>query len=155
MSDYDQRIVRETHIKVDGTKLDPGLGSQQERSNTIYNGPTEVAGSAERAELQKGVKYDEGKSPLALLSSEWLLAVGSVMGFGAKKYAAHNWRNGIACSRLMSSALRHVVAFNSGEDVDSETGLSHLAHASCCLMFAFELQKTHPDLDDRYKQKKI
>lgn len=98
----------------------------------------------------KGVKYDQSKEPLSLLSRVWLLGVARVMAFGAKKYAAHNWRGGIERSRLVSAALRHILAYNEGEDVDPETGLSHLDHASCCLMFARELHETRPDTDDRY-----
>lgn len=98
-----------------------------------------------------GVKYDQAKEPIALLSRVWLLGVAKVMGFGAKKYAAHNWRGGIERSRLISAALRHILAYNEGEDTDPETGLSHLDHASCCLMFARELHETRPDLDDRFK----
>lgn len=99
-----------------------------------------------------GLKHDQGKEPLSLLSRTWLLGVGSVLAFGAKKYASHNWRGGIERSRLLSAALRHLLAYNEGEDLDPETGLSHLDHASCCLMFARELHETRPDLDDRFKQ---
>lgn len=102
----------------------------------------------------KGLKYDQTKEPLSLLSRTWLLGVASVMAFGARKYAAHNWRNGIERSRLISAALRHILAYNEGEDKDPETGLSHLDHASCCLMFARETHETHPELDDRFKHGK-
>ena len=34
-----------------------------------------------------------------------------------------------------------IVAYANGEKIDSETGISHLAHAMCCLLFllAFDL----------------
>lgn len=99
-----------------------------------------------------GVKHDGEKEPLALLSRVWLLGVAKVMGFGAKKYAADNWRGGIQRRRLISAALRHLLAYSDGEDNDPETGYSHLDHASCCLMFAREMHETRPDLDDRYKR---
>jgi hypothetical protein len=76
-----------------------------------------------------------------------------VLAFGAQKYAEHNWRNGFAWSRPLSAAMRHITAFNAGEDTDPESGLSHLAHAACCIMFLLEFEKTHPHLDDRYKPK--
>lgn len=101
---------------------------------------------------EKGTKFDDGKTPLNLLSSKWLLGVGEVLKFGAKKYEAHNWRRGIASSRLIDAASRHLLAFNDGEDNDPETGLSHLLHASCCLMFLYELSQTKPELDDRYRR---
>jgi hypothetical protein len=98
-----------------------------------------------------GMKYDQEKNRLDLLSAPWISGVGQVLTFGAGKYAAHNWRKGIARSRLLGAALRHIFAYLGGEDRDPETGLLHLYHASCCLMFASELHFTRPDTDDRYK----
>ncbi len=104
--------------------------------------------------LKEAVKNDQGKAQLELLSAQWLFGVGQVLTFGATKYAAHNWRKGLARSRLLGACLRHVLAYLGGEDNDPETGLLHLHHASCCLMFASELHNTRPDLDDRYRYKK-
>ncbi len=99
-----------------------------------------------------GTKHDNGKAQLDLLSPSWILGVGEVLTFGAKKYASHNWRNGIARSRLLSACLRHIFAYIGGQDIDPETGINHLAHASCNLMFAFEMHHTKPETDDRYKE---
>ena len=99
----------------------------------------------------KAVKFDQGKMPLNLLSSEALNQTAAVLLFGADKYAAHNWRDGFLWSRPLAAAMRHITAFNDGEDRDPESGLSHLAHAACCIMFLLEFEKTHPELDDRYK----
>lgn len=101
-----------------------------------------------------GLKFDTGKEPLELLSRVWLLGVAKVLAFGAKKYAAHNWRKGMQYSRLLGAAQRHILAFQDGENVDPETGLSHLYHASCCLMFLAELSERQPEWDDRYKKEK-
>lgn len=98
-----------------------------------------------------GLKADGAKPPVDLLSTAALLATAEVLGFGARKYATHNWRKGIEWSRVLAAAMRHIIAFNAGQDLDPETGLSHLAHASCCIMFLLEYQLTHPELDDRYK----
>lgn len=108
-----------------------------------------------KAQLTGGVKFDAGKIPLELLSATWIEGVGSVLAFGATKYAAHNWRKGISQSRLVGAGLRHTFRYLAGEDLDPETGLSHLLHASCCFMFAFELKQTHPQLDDRYIIRKL
>jgi hypothetical protein len=98
-----------------------------------------------------GIKHDSNKPPMNLLSREALEQTAMVMGFGKEKYAAHNWRNGFAWSRPLSAAMRHLMAFNDGEDKDPESGLSHLAHAACCIMFLLEFEKTHQHLDDRFK----
>jgi hypothetical protein len=98
-----------------------------------------------------GIKHDSGKPGMNLLSREALEQIALVMDFGKDKYAAHNWRKGFAWSRPLSAALRHIMAFNDGEDKDPESGLSHLAHAACCIMFLLEFEKTHKELDDRWK----
>lgn len=99
----------------------------------------------------KALKFDSDKLPLNLLSTEAMNQTAAVLKFGAEKYAEHNWRKGFAWSRPLAAAMRHITAFNDGEDCDPESGLSHLAHAACCIMFLLEFQKTHPELDDRYK----
>src|SRR3954467_695645 len=82
-----------------------------------------------------GLKFDNEKPRMDLLSWQALKGLASVLGFGAKKYAAHNWRGGIEFSRLIGAALRHIHAYNDGEDLDPESGESHIDHAQCCLMF--------------------
>lgn len=101
--------------------------------------------------LQVGTKYDEDKPPMALLDPEFLEGLARVLGFGANKYAPHNWRNGILCSRLISAAYRHLGAINKGEDIDSESGQSHVYHLGCCVMFLASMIEHRPELDDRYK----
>lgn len=97
------------------------------------------------------VKYDGGKPAFALISPIALEEIAKVMGYGATKYADHNWRAGFKWSRVASAALRHIFAWLRGEDKDKETGLSHLAHAACCICFLLEFEKTKPEMDDRYK----
>jgi len=97
------------------------------------------------------LKFDGGKLPLHLLSTEAMNQTAAVLAFGAQKYAEHNWRKGFVWSIPLSAAMRHITAFNAGEDKDPESGLSHLAHAACCIMFLLEFEKTHKELDDRYK----
>lgn len=101
--------------------------------------------------VDKAIKHDDNKLPLNLLSTEALNQTAAVLKFGMDKYAAHNWRDGFLWSRPLAAAMRHITAFNDGEDRDPESGLSHLAHAACCIMFLLEFEKTHQELDDRYK----
>lgn len=100
--------------------------------------------------MPSGIKNDAEKVRLDLLDPEWLEAVGRVMTFGTRKYSAHNWRGGLSASRLLAACLRHVLAFARGEDTDEETGESHLANASCCLMMLWWTMKHKPELDDRW-----
>ena len=101
--------------------------------------------------MSSGLKHDDGKPRMDLLDRVALEEIARVLGFGAEKYAAHNWRGGIAYSRLVAAALRHLHAFNDGEDLDPESGLSHLGHLGCCVMFLLNMAATRPDLDDRHR----
>lgn len=97
-----------------------------------------------------GVKLDGDKSRVELLDPEFLLSVGDVLAFGAKKYSSHNWRGGISYSRLLGAALRHTLAILRGEDTDVESGFAHTAHLGCCVMFLHWMMIHRKDLDDRY-----
>lgn len=105
-------------------------------------------------EEMTGIKHDQDKPDMSLLSNTALVKVAQVMTFGKRKYSAHNWRGGFVWSRPLAAAARHIYAYIGGEDKDPETGLSHLAHACCCLFFILEFEETRPDLDDRYKADK-
>ena len=88
----------------------------------------------------KGVKHDQGKPRFDLVDAAWHEEVARVLTFGAFKYEPHNWRKGIAYSRLIAATERHINAIKKGETHDLETGLLHAAHASCCLMFLSNFQ---------------
>lgn len=102
----------------------------------------------------KGMKFDQEKPRFDLLDPDALEGVAKVLTFGAKKYAAHNWRNGIAYSRVTAALMRHMAAIQRGEDIDPESGLPHIDHLGCCWMFLSNFMKTRPDLDDRWKPMK-
>lgn len=102
-------------------------------------------------------KYDTSKVRLELLSVPAITAIGEVLTYGANKYKTdtetgdHNWRRGFVWSRLIGATLRHVFAHMAGEDRDPESGLLHIAHAGCCIMFLLEFSIVGKGSDDRYK----
>jgi hypothetical protein len=99
---------------------------------------------------EKGVKAEA----YALLPSEALDEIARVYAFGAEKYAAHNWRKGYEWSKSFSAMMRHLWAFWRGEDLDPESGLSHLGHAGFHVLglLTFWLKRDkYGDFDDRYK----
>lgn len=98
------------------------------------------------------MKHDSDKVRLELLSVPALTAIAEVLTFGAKKYADHNWRKGFDWSRLFGAAMRHLFAAMRGEDLDPESGLPHLAHLGCCVMFLLEHYLCKLGRDDRYRQ---
>ena len=103
-------------------------------------------------QLSEGKKFDDAKNRLDLVPSSFVLGVGEVLTFGAGKYGDRNWEAGIRWGRVFAAAMRHLWAWWRGEDIDSETGLSHLKHAACCLAFLIEYETTRTDFDDRPKK---
>ncbi len=97
------------------------------------------------------IKYDEGKLPLDLLPSKPLEIIAEVLKFGKDKYGAYNWRKGMEWSRLIAALMRHLLAWKEGEDKDPETGISHLGHIGCCVLFLLEYEARNIGEDDRYK----
>jgi len=102
----------------------------------------------------EAVKHDHGKPDYSLIPTEALDEIAAVWTFGEKKYAAFNWANGFEWRRPLAAALRHIYAFLRGEDNDPESGLSHLAHAVCCLMMVLTFAKTKTGEDNRHVTKR-
>lgn len=94
---------------------------------------------------QKGVKpqrYD-------LIPAGPLRTLAELYGRGAEKYEPRNWERGYEWSKSFAALNRHLWQFWSGQELDDETGLPHLAsvawHAFTLLQFCAE----HPEFDDR------
>jgi hypothetical protein len=90
----------------------------------------------------KGMKFDNGKLDYTLVPWDGMDEVVKVLEFGAKKYARDNWKKvENANTRYLAAAFRHLIHHNNGEAADPETGISHLAHATCCMLFLLALEK--------------
>ena len=88
-----------------------------------------------------GIKYDSAKPKMNLLPPKAIVEVAKVLTFGAEKYDAENWRKlDDLQNRYTAGALRHIFAHMDVEKLDPETGLSHMAHALCCLLFKLEIE---------------
>lgn len=83
-----------------------------------------------------GQKFDQGKVRMDLIPFAPLEQIAKVLTYGAQKYAPDQWMLvPDAIPRYEAAMLRHITAYKKGEVNDPETGLPHLAHAGCCLMF--------------------
>lgn len=86
-------------------------------------------------------KLDSGKPRPDLLPPNATLEVSRVLAFGAAKYGASNWNQAEledGRARYVAAAMRHVLAYQCGEQIDDESGLNHLAHAVTSLLFVLE-----------------
>lgn len=101
-------------------------------------------------QTEGGIKHDEEKEPFHLLAPEMLFGISRVLDFGRKKYSERNWEAGMEWSRVFSALMRHMWKWWGGERVDDETGMSHLWHAGCCLMFLIAYESRHVGIDDRH-----
>jgi hypothetical protein len=77
----------------------------------------------------------------------WLLA--EVYGRGAAKYADRNWERGVHAHKLWGAMQRHSNQYWAGEDIDPQDKQHHLASVAWMAFALLELQRTHPELDDR------
>lgn len=97
----------------------------------------------------EGRKDDSAKAPHHLIAPEMPDALAQVLAFGAQKYAPRNWEQGMAWSRPFSALMRHMWAWWRRDANDPETGMSHLWHAACCLMFLVAYEQRRNGTDDR------
>jgi hypothetical protein len=81
-----------------------------------------------------GVKHDYGKPRMDLIPVQALEDIGRVLAFGAAKYSENNWKL-VDKSRYEAALLRHYAEYMKGNAIDSESGISHLAHMACNVIF--------------------
>jgi hypothetical protein len=71
----------------------------------------------------------DGKVPLDLIEYAAEVEIAKAMHTGAVKYGRRNYRTiEIHATTYIAALKRHIGAWASGEDLDPESGLSHLAH---------------------------
>ena len=96
-----------------------------------------------------GIKYDSKKPKMNLLPPKAIVEVAKVLTFGAQKYGPENWKElEDLQNRYLAGALRHIFAHMDGEQLDPETGLSHMAHALCCLLFKLEIELENAKIEE-------
>lgn len=95
----------------------------------------------------------KGSKPSQLFTAPpaGLDALGRVCGMGAGKYEPWNYRKGYPWSLSANALLRHYLSWVNGQDTDTESGESHLAHAAWHALVLIQFASDHPAHDDRYK----
>lgn len=100
--------------------------------------------------MSEPIKHDHHKLPMHLISPVALEELARALRHGAEKYGERNWEPGLKYSRLYAAAQRHLVAWWGGEDLDPETGETHVAHAFATMMMLTHFtRQVRTDLDDR------
>ena len=89
-----------------------------------------------------GLKFDKGKLRYDLVPPHAIKAIADVLTYGADKYAPNSWRTvSDGETRYTAAMMRHFEAYREGEELDPETGKSHLSHCLCNLTFLLWFQQ--------------
>ena len=91
-----------------------------------------ITGGEKGSKLQR---YD-------LIPAEFLFALATHYGKGARKYDDRNWEKGYKWGLSYAALMRHLEAWRMGEDKDPETGSHHLVAAAwhCIALFIFQFR---------------
>lgn len=100
-----------------------------------------------------GRKNDTGKPRISLIPKDAIWGMANGLTYGEKKYGTHNFRNGIQYSRLADACFRHLTAWLECENIDKESGNSHLDHALASLAMLKFMEIQRPEMDDRWSKK--
>jgi hypothetical protein len=96
---------------------------------------------------EKGKKLAE----LGAIDPQSLMELAKVAGYGSEKYTRLNYMKGYKWSLSYDALQRHLMAFWSGESIDPESGLHHLAHAAWHCMTLLSYSARGLGTDDRYE----
>jgi len=84
---------------------------------------------------KEAMRFNGGKTRWGLVDFDSIEDIAKVLEFGAQKYDDHNWKKGLKSDEVVESLLRHIFAYLRGEDIDPESGLPHVGHMGCNVMF--------------------
>jgi hypothetical protein len=90
------------------------------------------------------------KVPASVVPREVIAEIGLGLLEGARKYGRHNYRiAGIRYSVYFDAAMRHLDAWWEGEDIDPDSGLSHIVKALSTLTVLRDAMINEMFTDDR------
>lgn len=98
------------------------------------------------------LRYNKGKPQIHQVPSCVITGIAEVLAFGEAKYGKWNWQKGNKFSVPYDSAMRHLLAFNEGQDLDDESKMNHLKHALCNVAMLLYYYENYPEMDDRSKE---
>lgn len=82
------------------------------------------------------INWKDGKPMLSLIPYKGLEFEARALMFGLVKHGHDSWKAlGSSPELFLDAALRHLNKYASGEKIDPETGLSHIAHCKANLGF--------------------
>ncbi|WP_314435899.1 dATP/dGTP diphosphohydrolase domain-containing protein [Massilia timonae] len=90
------------------------------------------------------------KAPMSTVPATVLAEIGVAMLEGASKYGRHNYRAvGVRGSIYYDGVMRHLMAWWEGEDIDPDSGMSHVTKAITSLVVLRDAMMQGKFTDDR------
>ncbi|POR54556.1 hypothetical protein B0G62_102164 [Paraburkholderia eburnea] len=90
------------------------------------------------------------KAPMSTVSAAVMAEVGVAMLEGAAKYGRHNYRAvGVRASVYYDATIRHLFSWWEGEDIDPDSGMSHITKAITSLVVLRDAMIQSMMTDDR------
>ncbi len=99
----------------------------------------------------KASKNDQAKADLSLLPRVFLEAVAKAFMVGETKYGRYNYCKGHKQTQLIAAAMRHLTAYNDGEEFDPVDGQPHLGSVGACIAMLLRQVELGTSIDNRYK----
>lgn len=110
-------------------------------SQTVYG---HLAHPADKKK-DRSLRYNNGKPDYSLIPMAAMKEAAHVLEYGASKYAVDNWMKPTNWRVSYACLMRHMSAWQSGEDLDPESGRNHLGHAMCNILQMLYMLENHPE----------
>lgn len=103
------------------------MGTAARLRFVVAESPVSETGEVEVTDPATGGRKGTKPARFGLIPWDVMRELSEHYSKGAAKYDDHNWRRGYAWSLNFDALMRHLSAWWEGEDVDPETGSSHLS----------------------------
>lgn len=124
------------HYRMKVPALDDALRQARSRLRSDDTNPKDLHGAA--------------KPAIGLIPPAALIYMAKAMQHGADKYGSFNWREKAVRSTIyIDAAMRHLLRYLDGEDIDTDSGVPHIAHVAACMAVLMDATAVGNLKDDR------
>jgi len=85
--------------------------------------------------MGKSLRYNEGKPKWSQVHFESLIPMVRMLEYGEIKYGKSNWKIGLDKTEILESLSRHLFSLMDGEEIDKESGMTHIGAIQANAMF--------------------
>lgn len=141
-------------VKEYNTMVDRYVAMHDTKLSDEWKGAYEMGGKGVIVPATKDTNPKDAvgtkKAPLSTVSGPVMMEIGVAMLEGARKYGRHNYRvSGVRASVYYDAAMRHLMAWYEGQDLDPDSGMSHVTKAMASLAVLRDAMINDKVVDDR------